>query len=133
MTSRRQFLKALACVPVAPVLLRGMSWAAPTTEELKRPTPYSAEVPPGTILPFAGEGCPPGYLPCDGRAVPRFAYKRLYEATGAAYGVGALRGTFRVPDLRARARPAAAVRADERSAAVGQAPAYLSWRYVIRS
>lgn len=127
-TTRRNFLKALACVPVAPVLLRGMSWAAVEMGG------YSALVPAGTILPFVGGKAPPGFLMCSGQAVPRFAYRRLHSAIGDAYGVAGPRGmSFRVPDLRASARPAAAVRADERSAAVGQAPAYLSWRYVIRS
>ena len=133
MIERRKFLKALACIPAAPVLLRGMSWAAPEQEELKTPTPFSAEVPPGTILPYARDGAPPGFLPCDGRAVPCFAYRRLYGALGAAYGTGAIRGTFRVPDLRASARPAAAIAADQRARDMGATPAYLSWAYVIRT
>lgn len=131
MTTRRSFLKALACVPAAPVLLRGMSWAAPEPEvaAARGAGGYSCEVPPGTILPYASEGAPPGFLPCDGRAVPRFAYRRLHEAIGGAYGTAGRGLAFRVPDLRSR--PAGALRAEARMAEQGwQAP---SWLYVIRT
>lgn len=143
MISRRKFLTALAAVPVAPVLLRGMSWAAPTAEELeemplselKGKSVYTAEVPPGTILPYVGENCPPGYLPCDGRTVPVVAFQRLHEAIGDAYGSKPARRfrlrKFNVPDLRSR--PVAAIRADERATAAGHRPAYLDFRYVIRT
>lgn len=138
MISRRKFLQALACVPAAPVLLRGMSWAAAEDGSTAHPnplvtrTPYTAEVPPATILPWAGpREAPPGWLPCDGRAVPKVAYSRLYEALGAAYGGG--RFVFRVPDLRSSGRPIAALRADDRLVAEGRPPAYLGVRYVVRT
>lgn len=140
MTTRRQFLKALACVPVAPALLRGMSWGAPTAAELvaeRKPRAYSAEVPPGTILPYVGDGAPPGFLPCDGRAIPVAAFQRLHSAIGDSFGTQQRRRfrfrRFHVPDLRASARPAAAVARDESMAAAGMASAYLGWRYVIRT
>lgn len=133
---RRNFLKGVIALPFAGKMLRGMDWAAMAPEEAAAAGQggYSCVVPAGTILPFAGQEPPPGFLPCDGRAVPRFAYRKLYGAIGAAYGVAGPRGmSFRVPDLRASARPAAALAADERSAAMGQVPAYLSWGYVIRT
>ena len=98
MTTRRSFLKALVAVPFAPALLKGMDWAAPTPAEaaVRGAGGYSCTVPPGTILPYVGAEAPPGFLPCDGRAVPRFAYQKLHDAIGDAYGHG--RVTFRVPD-----------------------------------
>lgn len=102
LVERRKFLRALVVVPFAPQLLKGLSWAAPTPAEAaaRGSGGFSAAVPAGTILPFVGKGAPPGFLPCDGRPVPRFAYKALYGAVGASYGAG--RGWFRTPDLRAR-------------------------------
>lgn len=136
---RRSFLKALACVPAAPVLLRGMSWAAPTQEELvteQKPATYSCEVPPGTILPWVGDDAPPGFLPCDGRAVPQVAFQRLHSAIGDAFGVVPARRfrwrRFRVPDLRASARPAAAVAIDQREAEFRGVP-FIPIKYVIRT
>jgi Phage Tail Collar Domain len=106
---RRSFLKGLLAVPFAPSLLRGLEFAAPepAVATARGMGGFSAAVPPGTILPFTGSGAPEGFLECNGQAVPRFAYRRLYGAIGNAYGVAGPRGmAFRVPDLRARmARP----------------------------
>ncbi len=43
-------------------------------------------VPPGTILPFAGETPPPGYLICDGSSVSSNNYPALSTAIGKAWG-----------------------------------------------
>lgn len=64
-----------------------------------------ATVPIGTILPFAGEIVPTGYLLCDGSEKQRAIYPELFSVIGYTYGAPAfLQGTatFRLPDLRGR-------------------------------
>ncbi len=75
-------------------------------------TPYAVQaetalngVPPGTILPFAGNvsTTPVGYLYCNGSVVLRTNYSKLYEDVGISWGHG--NGddlTFNLPDLRGR-------------------------------
>jgi len=82
-------------------------------------------MPPGALIPWAGvvdtsgvyggggkqsgqgtislAGYPTGWLPCDGRAVSRATYWRLFSVTGTTYGVGDGSTTFNLPDLRGRA------------------------------
>ena len=60
--------------------------------------------PPGTILPYAGGTIPSGFLACDGAAVSRTTFVRLFAAIGTTWntfrGQGAPAGTdFRVPHL----------------------------------
>lgn len=106
MISRRKFLVGLAAVPFVPQLLRGMSWAAPAPAEAaaRGAGGYSATVPAGTILPWAGKGAPPGFLPCDGRAVPMALYPSLHAAIGDAFGhkKSWRFHRFHVPDLQGR-------------------------------
>lgn len=59
-------------------------------------------VPAGTILPFAGSVMPPGFQKCDGTALSRTTYARLFAAIGTTYGAGDGSTTFNVPDLRGR-------------------------------
>jgi microcystin-dependent protein len=81
-------------------------------------------MPAGALIPWAGNlsavgdiygasgsgwsgyaavaGCPAGFLPCDGRAVSRATYWRLFAAIGTTYGVGDGSTTFNVPDMRGR-------------------------------
>lgn len=56
----------------------------------------------GMVLPFAGKKVPKGFLLCDGRAVSREDYKRLFDAIGTTYGEGDKSKTFNVPDFRDR-------------------------------
>ncbi|MBI4658114.1 MAG: tail fiber protein [Verrucomicrobia bacterium] len=60
-------------------------------------------VPVRTILPFAG-GYPvvTGWLPCDGREVPRSEFLNLFSVIGTSWGAGDGTNTFNVPDLRGR-------------------------------
>jgi len=60
-------------------------------------------VPSGTILPFAGQIIPIGYLLCDGSAVSRTTYSNLFSVIGTYYGAGDGSTTFNLPDLRGRA------------------------------
>lgn len=57
---------------------------------------------PGDIKPGAWAAAPTGWLLCDGSAVSRSTYRRLFDAIGTAYGVGDGSTTFNVPDLRGR-------------------------------
>ncbi len=59
-------------------------------------------MPPGIYFPYAGATAPPGFLLCDGQAVSRTTYVRLFNAIGAAYGIGDGSTTFNVPDMRGR-------------------------------
>ncbi len=59
-------------------------------------------VPAGGILPYGGASAPTGWLLCDGAAVSRTTYARLYAILGTTYGVGDGVNTFNLPDLRGR-------------------------------
>lgn len=56
-------------------------------------------VPIGTVLTFACEQLPDGWLPCDGRRLNKQEYRELYEAIGDRFGANPTQ--FRIPDLRA--------------------------------
>lgn len=58
-------------------------------------------IPPGTVFPFAGNGAVPSlFLLCDGRAVSRTTYRRLFNVIGILYGSGDGTTTFNIPDFR---------------------------------
>lgn len=58
---------------------------------------------PGTIGIFGGpDAVPSGWVPCDGRSLPRVNYLALFLAIGGYHGLPD-DNTFRVPDLRGRA------------------------------
>lgn len=60
-------------------------------------------LPAGIFLPYAGaiSTIPSGWLLCNGQAVSRQSYSRLFTAIGTAYG-SADASLFNVPDLRER-------------------------------
>jgi microcystin-dependent protein len=53
----------------------------------------------GEIKFFATTTAPPGYYPCDGRAISRAANPDLFAAIGTTWGPGNGATTFNVPDL----------------------------------
>jgi len=55
--------------------------------------------PAGTILIYAGETLPEGYLWCDGQSYATNLYPDLYTAIGSTWGTAGA-GVFNVPDLR---------------------------------
>jgi microcystin-dependent protein len=60
-------------------------------------------VPIGSILPFAGQNVPYGYLLCDGSEIEQVKYLDLYDTIGNIYGTASIGfGTFKLPDLRGR-------------------------------
>jgi microcystin-dependent protein len=63
--------------------------------------------PPGTVIAFAGAvgGAsnvppPPGWLLCDGHAVSRTQYAKLFATLGTTHGEGDGSTTFNLPDYR---------------------------------
>lgn len=57
---------------------------------------------PGVVVMYAGTTAPSGSLMCNGAAVSRTAYARLFAAIGTAYGAGDGSTTFNVPNLSGR-------------------------------
>ena len=58
--------------------------------------------PSGTIIAYAGKTIPKGYLLCNGGAVSRTTYAKLFEAIGTTYGAGDGTTTFNLPNLHKR-------------------------------
>lgn len=56
-------------------------------------------IPVGTILPFAGNTIPEGFLVCNGAAVSRTTYSTLFSAIGTTYGSGDGSSTFNLPSV----------------------------------
>ena len=65
-------------------------------------TTSGSGVPPGSLQLYAASTPPDGWLSCDGSAVSRTTYARLFTAIGTAWGVGDGSTTFNLPDLRGR-------------------------------
>ena len=60
-------------------------------------------VPIGTIIDYAGATAPTGYLECDGSAVSRSEYSKLFDVLGTLWGAGGGSTTFNLPNLGGRA------------------------------
>lgn len=58
-----------------------------------------ALAPTGSILPFAGDTAPSGWLICDGTLLNRTNYSTLYAVVGTRFGYTDS-SNFRIPDLR---------------------------------
>lgn len=56
--------------------------------------------PAGEVAAFARNTAPDGWLVCNGQAVSRTTYARLFAAIGTTFGAGNGSSTFNVPDLR---------------------------------
>lgn len=56
----------------------------------------------GELKWYAGRSVPNGYLLCDGRAVSRTTYSRLFQAIGTIYGSGDGATTFNLPNGNGR-------------------------------
>lgn len=59
-------------------------------------------LPTGTVVPYAGNKDLNGYLLCNGAAVSRTTYAKLFEAIGTTYGEGDGSTTFNLPNLTDR-------------------------------
>ena len=58
-------------------------------------------IPAGTVFWLASETLPGGFLKCDGSAVSRTLYAKLFAAIGTKFGAGDGSATFALLDLRA--------------------------------
>jgi len=56
-------------------------------------------VPVGTVIWFAKNIAPSGYLKCDGGAISRTNYADLFAVIGTTFGVGDSSTTFNLPNL----------------------------------
>lgn len=56
----------------------------------------------GMVAPFAQSATPTGWLPCDGAAVSRTTYARLFTAISTTFGIGNGSTTFNVPSMLGR-------------------------------
>lgn len=59
-----------------------------------------AAAPPGLIGSFATIAVPAGWLKCNGAAISRTAYARLFAVLGVQFGAGNGSTTFNLPDAR---------------------------------
>lgn len=59
---------------------------------------YQYGVPTGTIVPFAGNQVPNGWLLCNGQRVSQTTYSDLYQVIGSLYGA-ASDGNFVLPNI----------------------------------
>lgn len=66
------------------------------------PNTANSSVPSGTVVSFAGNTAPEGWLMCDGSAISRNDYADLYSVIGTTYGNGNGSTSFNIPDLRGR-------------------------------
>lgn len=58
--------------------------------------------PVGSVKMYAGSGTPSKWLYCDGSAVSRDTYAKLFAVIGTTYGAGNGSTTFNLPDFRGR-------------------------------
>lgn len=58
--------------------------------------------PVGSIITYAGETSPDGWLLCDGNQISRTTYARLFNVIGTRYGSPSSSDVFCLPDLRDR-------------------------------
>lgn len=56
-------------------------------------------VPEGTVISYAGDAVPIGWLLCNGQAISRTQYLNLFRIIGTVWGVGDGTNTFNVPNL----------------------------------
>lgn len=60
---------------------------------------YENPIPTGSVVPFAGETPPEGFLLCNGQEVSRVVYARLFNVIKEKFGAGDGVTTFNVPNL----------------------------------
>lgn len=97
---------------VTPLSLRGLKASIAESkagvDDIKYVTPaglsgFAADNPgvlPGTIIYYAKNTAPSGYLKANGAAVSRTTYSSLFAVIGTTFGAGNGTTTFNVPDLR---------------------------------
>lgn len=86
-------------LPIATMTYSG-SWGQPTFAYEWAITVGGAEV--GSFRQFATATLPAGWLTCDGAAVSRTTYARLFAAIGTTFGSGDGSTTFNLPNLKGK-------------------------------
>jgi microcystin-dependent protein len=77
--------------------------SAQWVEVLSSAVPNATEImPAGTVTQTARITAPTGWLLCEGQAVSRTTFARLFDAIGTTYGTGDGSTTFTLPNLRGR-------------------------------
>lgn len=59
-------------------------------------------LPVGSVCVYSGQTAPNGWLICDGSAISRTTYSRLFSAINTLYGAGNGTTTFNLPNLEER-------------------------------
>jgi microcystin-dependent protein len=59
-------------------------------------------LPAGIIIPYPAAALPPDAIQCDGAAILRTDYRKLFEIIGVTWGAGDGTTTFNIPDFRDR-------------------------------
>ena len=59
-------------------------------------------LPSGSVIEYAGDTAPNGWLICDGSAISRQKYSKLFEVIGTIYGSGDGNSTFNLPNLKGK-------------------------------
>ena len=77
--------------------------SAQWVEVLSSAVPNVTEImPAGTVTQTARTTAPTGWLLCEGQAVSRTTFARLFDAIGTTYGAGDGSTTFTLPNLKGR-------------------------------
>ena len=96
------------------------TWGSKVNTNMQSLDSYvAARMPPGATIDFAGSTVPNGWALCDGRALNRTTYAKLFAAIGTTWGAGDGSTTFNIPDLRGRIAVAAGSSTDDGGAATG--------------
>jgi microcystin-dependent protein len=99
-----RFLRAATSgAPAASALGEGAPYYDTTTKRLRISdgTAWSDDtLQPGTGAAFFMDTAPDGWLSCDGAAVSRTTYARLFAKLSTTWGVGNGTTTFNLPDMR---------------------------------
>ena len=75
-------------------------WSKLTVSPADLSAAIQSSIPSGTVIHFAGQTAPTGWLKANGAAISRTAYAALFAAIGTTYGAGDGHSTFNLPDLR---------------------------------
>lgn len=66
--------------------------------------PFGGSTPVGSIIDYAADTPPTGWLVCDGSVISRATYSALFLVIGTRFGNGDGSTTFNLPDLKGRYR-----------------------------
>lgn len=85
---------------ITPDQIAGIAGSASMSASNVAATMADVGVPAGTVIAFADDAAPTGWLECNGAAISRTTYATLYTKIGTTWGVGNNSTTFNIPDFR---------------------------------